>query len=240
MTDTIVLIEQAHNGDNKAREVLVEENLGLVHHIVRRFKGRGYDLEDLFQVGSIGLMKAIDHFDTSYEVRFSTYAVPMIVGEVRRFLRDDGMIKVSRSLKENAYRIAKATNELCRNLGRMPTFQEIVLETGLEEEDIIMSMEANLEVESIYKTVYQSDGNDILLLDTIEDEGEKNQEVLLNRMLLHQLLGELSEQERNLIEMRYFGEKTQTQVADILGVTQVQVSRMEKKILLRMKQKICS
>lgn len=237
MTDTIALIEQAHKGDKKAREALVEENLGLVHHIVKRFQGRGYDSEDLFQIGSIGLMKAIDHFDTSFEVRFSTYAVPMIAGEVKRFLRDDGMVKVSRTLKENAYKVAMATNELLQRYGRTPTFEEVLKETGLRDEDAVLAMEASSEVESIYKTVYQSDGNDILLVDTIMDEGDRKHEEILNQMLLKQLLAELPEKERELIVLRYFREKTQMEVARILGITQVQVSRLEKKILERMRQK---
>ena len=165
MDDVTVLIAQSQAGNKEAREVLVEKNLGLVHHIVKRFIGRGYDADDLFQIGSIGLIKAIDKFDLSYEVKFSTYAVPMIAGEIKRFLRDDGMIKMSRSIKENAWKIKAATERLTNENGRDPTLEEIAEATNLLVEDIVISLEANVEVESIYKTVYQGEGNQIFLLD---------------------------------------------------------------------------
>ena len=165
--DTIRLIEAAHQGDKEARDRLVMENMGLIWSIVRRFSGRGYELEDLFQIGSIGLLKAIDKFDTNYDVKFSTYAVPMIQGEIKRFLRDDGMVKVSRTLKENGWKIKKAAEQLAFQLGRDATLEEIAATTELSVEDIIMAMEANEEVESIYRTVYQGDGNEIYLLDKI-------------------------------------------------------------------------
>ena len=163
MEETTVLLTQAQAGDREAREVLVEKNLGLVHHIVKRFLGRGYDAEDLFQIGSIGLMKAIDKFDLSYDVKFSTYAVPMIAGEIKRFLRDDGMVKVSRTLKENGFKIRQASEQVSKQLGREATLLEISEITGISTEDIVMAMEANVEVESIYKSVYQSDGNEIYM-----------------------------------------------------------------------------
>lgn len=239
--DAIRLIEAAHQGDKEARDRLVTENMGLVWSIVRRFSGRGYELEDLFQIGSIGLLKAIDKFDTNYEVKFSTYAVPMIQGEIKRFLRDDGMVKVSRTLKENGWKIKKAAEQLAFKLGRDATLEEIATTTELSVEDIIMAMEANEEVESIYRTVYQGDGNEIYLLDKIESggNGEIGQtETLLNHMVLEQLLDELSIEEKKLIILRYYKEKTQMEVAKELGISQVQVSRLEKKILLRMRGKI--
>lgn len=239
--DVIRLIEAAHRGDKEARDRLVTENMGLVWSIVRRFSGRGYELEDLFQIGSIGLLKAIDKFDTSYEVKFSTYAVPMIQGEIKRFLRDDGMVKVSRTLKENGWKVKKAAEQLAFKLGRDATLEEIATTTELSVEDIIMAMEANEEVESIYRTVYQGDGNEIYLLDKIESggNGEIGQtETLLNHMMLEQLLDELSIEEKKLIILRYYKEKTQMEVAKELGISQVQVSRLEKKILLRMRGKI--
>lgn len=234
MEETAVLLMQARAGDRGAREVLVEKNLGLVHHIVKRFQGRGHDMEDLFQIGSIGLMKAIDKFDLSYEVKFSTYAVPMIAGEIKRFLRDDGMVKVSRSLKENGYKIRQATDQLQQMLGREATLAEIQEMTGLSEEDIVLAMEANVEVESIYKAVYQSDGNEICMVDRLPSGRDENEEVL-NHMLLQQLLAVLAEDEKQLIILRYFQNKTQTEVAKQLGISQVQVSRLEKRILLRMR-----
>lgn len=235
MDQTIALIEQSHQGDKEARDKLVQNNLGLVWSIVRRFENRGCELEDLFQIGSIGLMKAIDKFDTSFEVRFSTYAVPMITGEIKRFLRDDGMIKVSRSLKENAVKIKNAENRLQKEHGRDITLQELSDETGLSREEIVMALEANVEVESIYKSVYQSDGNEICIVDRLQEKNDSN-EVLLNQMLLNQLMEKLNDMEKELINLRYFDDKTQVEVAKKLGISQVQVSRLEKKILLRLRQ----
>lgn len=232
--DTIELIKQAHQGDKDARDRIVKENVGLIWSIVRRYKGRGCELEDLFQIGCIGMLKAIDKFDLSYEVQFSTYAVSLIAGEIKRFLRDDGMVKVSRSLKENGWKIHQATEKLSQKLGREATIEEIAVATDLSSEDIVMALEANVEVESIYKSVYQSDGNEIFLVDRLPEEKDEN-EKMLNNMLLKQLLGELEESEKRLIDLRYFREMTQVQVAKILGVSQVQVSRMEKKILLKLR-----
>lgn len=232
--DTIELIRQAHQGDKDARDRIVKENVGLIWSIVRRYKGRGCEMEDLFQIGCIGMLKAIDKFDLSYEVQFSTYAVSLIAGEIKRFLRDDGMVKVSRSLKENGWKIRQATERLSQQFGRDATIEEIAAATDLSSEDIVMALEANVEVESIYKSVYQSDGNEIFLVDRLPEEKDEN-EKMLNNMLLKQLLGELEENEKLLIELRYFREMTQVQVAKILGVSQVQVSRMEKKILLKMR-----
>lgn len=237
MEDTIALIEQSHKGDKEARDKLIEENLGLVWSIVRRFLGRGHELEDLFQIGCIGLMKAIDKFDTSYDVKFSTYAVPMIAGEVKRFIRDDGMVKVSRSLKENGWKIRTATEKLGQELGREATLDEIAAATELTVEDIVMAIEANGEVESIYKSIYQSDGNEIYLVDKLPETKDENEKVI-NRMLLEQLMELLDTTEKTLIDLRYFKNKTQTQVAEILGISQVQVSRMEKKILLRLRKEL--
>lgn len=235
MEEVAALIARSQAGDKEAREALIEKNLGLVHHIVRRFLGRGYDAEDLFQIGSIGLMKAIDKFDLSFDVKFSTYAVPMISGEIKRFLRDDGMVKVSRSLKENGWRIRQASERISHEKGREATLEEISEETGLDREEIVMAMEANVEVESIYKSMYQADGNEIYLVDKLPEKRDDN-EKLLNHMLLEQLIGQLGEEERKLIRLRYFQDKTQVEVARNLGISQVQVSRMEKKILVRMRE----
>lgn len=237
MDETILLIEAAHKGDKDAREHLVTENMGLIWSIVRRFTGRGYEVEDLFQIGSIGLIKAIDKFDTSFEVKFSTYAVPMISGEIKRFIRDDGMVKVSRSIKENGWKIRRAEEKLMYELGREATIEELSNETGIQKEDIVMALEANNEIESIYKTVYQGDGNEIFLVDKIPEKFNES-EALINNLALRQIMDELSEQERIIIELRYFQEKTQTEVAKALSVSQVQISRMEKKILHKMREKI--
>lgn len=235
MEHTIALIEKSHQGDKEARDMLVKENMGLVWSIVKRFAGRGHEQEDLFQIGSIGLIKAIDKFDVSYEVKFSTYAVPMISGEIKRFLRDDGMVKVSRSLKENGYKIRQATQFISHEMGREATLEELAAATELSAEEIVMAMDANIEVESIYKTVYQGDGNQISLVDKLIEKRDDH-EILLNRMLLEQLMELLDEKEKTLIILRYYQDKTQMEVAKELGISQVQVSRLEKKLLLRMRQ----
>ena len=238
MSENAVLIRKAQSGEKKAREVLIEQNLGLVHHIVKRFLGRGYDAEDLFQIGVIGLIKSIDKFDTSYEVKFSTYAVPLITGEIKRFLRDDGMVKVSRTLKENGMKVRYAAERLGSKLNREPTLAEVAREAELTDEEVVMAMEANVQVESIYKSVYQNDGNEIFLVDQLADEKQNEQELVLNHMVLSQLIGGLSQKEQKLIKLRYYQDKTQTEVAKVLGISQVQVSRLEKKILLDMRQKM--
>lgn len=252
MEETSVLIARSQAGEKEAREVLIEKNLGLVHHIVRRFAGRGYELEDLFQIGTIGLMKAIDKFDLKLGVRFSTYAVPMIAGEIKRFLRDDGPVKVSRTIKENGMKIAVARQRFQTAEGREPTLQELSEQTGLSREEIVIAMEASASVESIYSAAYQEDGSEIYLVDKVV-RGERGsvgsslglgmggedaeKEKLLNHMLLKQLLDSLNPQEKNLIRMRYFQNKTQMEVAAVLGVSQVQVSRLEKKILRSLRER---
>ena len=235
--ETLELIKKAHEGDKEARDRIVSENVGLVWSIVRRFKGRGCELEDLFQIGCIGILKAIDKFDLSYDVKFSTYAVSLISGEIKRFLRDDGMVKVSRSLKENGWKIKLASEKLSQEYGREATIDEIATATELSTEDIVMAMEANVEVESIYKSLYKNYGNDIFLVDKLPEENYENEKIL-NHMLLKQLLEELGEEEKKLIELRYFREMTQMQVAKILNISQVQVSRMEKKILMKMRGRV--
>lgn len=234
---TIKLIDKSHHGDKAARDRLVEENLGLVWSIVRRFANRGYELEDLFQIGSIGLLKAIDKFDISYEVKFSTYAVPMIMGEIKRFLRDDGMIKMSRSIKENAYKIKSAEEKIRNKEGREPTMDEIKGATGLEQEDILMAMDACVEVESIYRSVYSGDEKEICLVDKLTDKRNENEDTI-NRLVLQSLMEGLEEKERDLIKLRYFQDKTQIETAQRLGISQVQVSRLEKRILQRMRGKL--
>ncbi|WP_251390474.1 RNA polymerase sporulation sigma factor SigF [Mediterraneibacter agrestimuris] len=230
MDHTIALIRQAHDGDKEARERLVEENVGLIWCVVKRFAGRGTDTEDLFQIGSIGLLKAIDKFDLTYDVKFSTYAVPMISGEIKRFLRDDGMIKVSRSLKELSYKAFLAREELINQHGREPTLEELSEKLQVEKEEIVQAMEAGSEVESIYKPIHQSEGQEIRLMDKLEEE-EHQEEKILNHMMLKQLLETLDKDERQLIYLRYFQNQTQSAVGKILGISQVQVSRLEKRII---------
>ena len=229
------LIERAHRKDKEARDKLILDNMGLIGSIVKRFEGRGVDREDLFQIGSIGLIKAVDKFDTSFGVMFSTYAVPMITGEIKRFLRDDGMIKVSRSIKETAYKTYIAKERLERELKREPAISEIAEALDMPIEDIAVAMDASADVESLQKTVYQGDGSEILLMDRILDENNEIRK-LTDNITLEELLSHLDGDERQIIYMRYYQEKTQAEVARILGISQVQVSRLEKKILLKMRK----
>ena len=237
MEHTIALIRKSHDGDEEAITQLFEENVGLILCVVRRFLGRGVESEDLFQIGSIGLLKAIDKFDFTFDVKFSTYAVPMISGEIQRFLRDDGIIKVSRSLKELAYKAFVVREKLQDELNREPTLEELAKDMKVEKEELTMAMEASSEVESLYRPVYQKDGNEVPLLEKLE-ERECQEERVLNRMLLSQLLEELGKEERQLIYLRYFSNKTQTEIGQELGISQVQVSRMEKRILKRMRDMV--
>lgn len=237
MEHTLALLRKAHEGDKAARDTLVEENMGLVWSIVRRFSGRGVENEDLFQIGSIGLLKAIDKFDPGYEVQFSTYAVPMITGEIRRFLRDDGMVKVSRPLRELSWKAYAARERLERELGAEPSLAMIAKELEVTMEELVMAMDSGAEVESLQKTIYQGDGNDISLEDRLEEKSCA-QEKLLDRILLEETLEKLEARERQIIYLRYFEDKTQTEIARELGISQVQVSRMEKKILRIMRGKI--
>ena len=230
MDRTLVLIGRAHQGGKAARDLLFEENTGLIYSVAKRFLGRGVEMEDLFQIGSIGLLKAVDKFDMSYDVKFSTYAVPMIIGEIKRYLRDDGILKVSRSLKENHYRIYQVREALTRRLEREPTTGEMAAEMGISIEELVMTMESGAEVESLHKTIYQGEGTEISLMDKLPEK-ENRQEKALDRIFLEEILGTLEAKERRLIYMRYFQNMTQMEIAHELGVSQVQVSRMEKRIL---------
>lgn len=237
MDDILALLGRAHQGDKEARDILTEKNMGLVYSIARRFQNRGVEMEDLVQIGSIGLLKAIDKFDTGYDVKFSTYAVPMITGEIKRFLRDDGMVKVSRSLKEEAARAYAVREELFLKTGREPALEEIAAELNIDREELVLAMESAVQIESLQKTIFQSDGSGISLEDKLPQEKNQQEEVL-DRLLLEQMLGMLEPKERELIYLRFFMEKTQTCVAKKMGMSQVQVSRLEKKILSRLREKL--
>ena len=234
MEHTLALIGRAHQGDKEARDTLFEENTGLIYSVARRFLGRGVEMEDLFQIGSIGLLKAVDKFDPAFEVKFSTYAIPMILGELKRFFRDDGMIKVSRSIKENQHRVYLAREKIEKELGREPSLKEIAEMLEMPPEEVAMTMDSAAEVESLYRTVYQSEGTDISLIDKIPEK-ENAEEHLLNRIFLEEILGKLESSDRKLLYMRYFQDQTQTQIAEQLGVSQVQVSRMEERILKKLR-----
>lgn len=237
MAETMELIQMAHDGDKGARARLVTENMGLVWSIVKRFTGRGYETEDLVQIGSIGLLKAIDNFDLTMDVKLSTYAVPMITGEIRRFLRDDGMIKVSRPLKELAVRISAAREKMENCMGREPTIEELAGQVGASREEVAAALEAGAEIESIYRPVSREDEGSGCLLDRIAEKSSET-ESLLNRLVLKELISQLGEQEQEIIIRRYFENQTQTKIAKDLNISQVQVSRLEKKILKQMREKM--
>ncbi len=231
-------IRKAQSGDKQERDALVTENVGLIYMVMKRFSNRGIEQEDLFQIGVIGLLKAIDKFDLSRELSFSTYAVPMIIGEIRRFLRDDGMIHVSRQMKDNARKIAIAKEDLKKNNNHDPTMEELMKVTKLSAEEILAAIESSAEVESIYQPIgYQSDGSQLVIADQLEDT-KRSETELINRITVVQLLDSLEEKERKLIELRYMEGKTQSESAFILGMNQVAVSRLEKKILLGLRQKL--
>ncbi len=227
-------------GSKAAKEKIVSDNTGLVWSIARRFVNRGYDLEELYQIGCIGLLKACDRFESRYGVQFSTYAVPLIAGEIKRFLRDNGAIKVSRILKQNGYQISKAKEALLHKYGREATLDELASYTGLCVEDIVMATEANREVESIQQTICGKDGTQVSLVERLVDEAQSEvaAENIMNRILVGQAMEKLGEMEQELIRLRFFEDKTQTEVAKVLGISQVQVSRLEKKILVQMRQNL--
>ena len=228
------LFRRILKGDREAREQYIKGNLRLVLSVIQRFSGSRENVDDLFQIGCIGLIKAIDNFDITQNVRFSTYAVPMIAGEIRRFLRSEGMVKVSRPIRELAWKAYAVRERLERENGRDPTLAEIAGELDVTVEEIVEAMESGAEVESLQKTIYQGENHDISLMDRIPEK-ENGQEKLLNRIFLEELLGRLPAKERQLIYMRYFQDMTQAQIAGKLGISQVQVSRMEKKILRQMR-----
>lgn len=235
--ETLALLEKAQQGDEKAKERLVEKNIALVKSLVKKFLNRGYEYEDLFQLGSIGLVKAIYNYNPSYNVRFSTYAVPMIIGEIKRFLRDDSMIKVSRSLKELVTKANAAKEYLKAELKREPTIQEIAENIESSPDEIIYAMEAVRAPTSIYDVIYEDDDNPILLIDKVSEEYSQEDEAMV-RLTLKDLLSKLEKRERTIIVMRYFQDKTQSEIAKLLDISQVQVSRIEKRILKKMREMI--
>ncbi|TCS93463.1 RNA polymerase sporulation sigma factor SigF [Hazenella coriacea] len=227
------LIQASQDGDTEARDRLVSHNIRLVWSVVQRFLNRGYEPEDLFQIGCIGLLKAVDKFDLSYDVKFSTYAVPMIIGEIQRFLRDDGMVKVSRSLKEMANKARKTKDDLAKRLNRVPTIQEIAAEMGVEPEEIVFAQEANRAPTSIHETVFENDGDPITLMDQIADDSES---MWFDKLALKDAIHRLTEREQLIVYLRYFKDQTQSEVAERLGISQVQVSRLEKKIIKKIRE----
>lgn len=236
--DTLTLIKQAHQGDKVSRDRILTENTALIWSIVRRFLNRGYEGEDLFQIGCIGMLKAIDRFDVEYNVAFSTYAVPLITGEIRRFLRDDGIIKISRTIKENQNKIIAETEKFREKHHVEPTIEQLAEICYLSKEDVVTAIESLRNVESIYKEIDNSgDGNGTSIADMLVDK-TNHENIVIDRLLIKQLLDTLEEQERRIIILRYYKNKTQSDIAREIGITQVQVSRLEKKILNKLKKQI--
>lgn len=222
------LLSRAVAGDEAARAQLVEDNMGLIWSVVKKFTGRGYDSDDLFQIGAMGLIKAIQKFDLSYDVRFSTYAVPMILGEIKRFLRDDGLVKVSRSIKELAIKARTVSELMQKQTGEAPTIGQLAEKLGVATEEIVFALEAACPPESLYAGEDADDISPLIDRTHAQTQGEGE---IVNRLALSEVLETLPARERQLIVLRYFKDRTQAQVAELLGISQVQVSRLEKKVL---------
>ena len=233
MSNTEVLIIRSQSGDEAAKEQLIIENSGLIWSVVRRFIGRGTDPDDLYQLGCLGFLKAVDGFDVNYGTQFSTYAVPKISGEIRRFLRDDGAVKVSRGLKERASTVKTARNQLMHTLGREPTVHEIAVDTGISEEEILIAETATADVESIHQSIGENGFSLESVLTDLQSE-----ESVMERVLLKQAISQLAERDALVIKLRYYHGLTQQRVSKVLHVSQVQVSRIEKKALLQLRKLI--
>lgn len=229
------ILALARDGDKSAQDKIVNDNLGLVYSVVKKFLGRGYESEDLFQIGCLGLVKAISRFDTSFDVSFSTYAVPMIMGEIKRFIRDDGIIKVSRSIKELAVKALALREKIINQTNAEPSIKELAERLDVTPEDVAIAMEAGLKPESINAPL--GDDNTKTLADRIESDDDCEAKVI-NKILVDELLKKFDERERKIIILRYFKQKTQAQIASVLGISQVQVSRIEKKVLGLMKKSL--
>lgn len=225
------LVKRAQNGDVDARNALIDKNTGLVWSVVRRFRNRNVETEDLFQIGCIGLIKAVDKFDLSFNVQFSTYAVPMILGEIRRYFRDDGIIKVSRSLKELSIKARDISEKLEQDMGRPPSIKELAEALGEEPENVIHAMDASRTPESLFKEYDDEDGSENRLIDRIVSQDNDRESETVEKISLYSALKQLPRREKDLIWMRYYSGETQQKVAQKLGISQVQVSRLEKKIL---------
>lgn len=235
MDRTREFIRQAQEGNQEAKEILLQENTGLIWNIVKRFYGRGYDPEDLYQIGAIGLLKCIDNFDFTYDVKFSTYAVPMIMGEIRRFCRDDGMLKVSRTLKSLAAQAAQMREKMTKDLGRDITLQELADGLGITLEELLPALEATKDVESLSASLFEGENGKKTELEDRLGKGEEEQ--IVDRLFLEEALNTLPQRERQILMLRYFGDLTQSQIAVRLGISQVQVSRIEKRVLSQMREK---
>lgn len=232
--DKDALFMKIREGDTAARETYIEGNLRLVLSVIKRFSSSAENVDDLFQIGCIGLIKAIDNFDATLGVKFSTYAVPMIIGEIRRFLRDNNSIRVSRSLKDTAYKAIYARDTLTRKNLKEPTVEEIAAEVGISKEDIVYALDAMQNPMSLYEPVYTDGGDTLYVMDQISDKKNK-EEMWVEHLSLSEAMKRLNDRERHIISLRFFEGKTQTEVADMIGISQAQVSRLEKNALKAMR-----
>ena len=231
------LLIRAKNGDDKAREKLINGNLKLVLSVIQSFGGRGENPDDLFQVGCIGLIKAVDNFDISLDVKFSTYAVPMILGEIRRYLRDNNSIRVSRSLRDLAYKALQARERLSAKLSREPTNAEIAKELGRTEHEVVNALDSIADPISLYEPIYTDNGDSVYVLDQIKDD-KNTDDQWLDEIAISQAIGKLSERERRILSLRFYNGRTQTEVSDEIGISQAQVSRLEKSALEKIKHEL--
>ncbi|WP_300954240.1 RNA polymerase sporulation sigma factor SigF [uncultured Clostridium sp.] len=235
--DNSQLLPLAKAGDVEAMNMLIEANLPLVTSISKKFINRGYDYEDIYQIGCMGLVKAINNFDDNYNVKFSTYAVPMIIGEIKRFLRDDGIIKVSRNVKSLAKKLHFDKEALTKKLNRDPSIEELAEFSGINKEEILFALESSASMQYLYEVIHQDDGAPVLLIDKLSENAAEDKN-LTEKIALKEALNNLDTKSRQIIILRYFKDKTQIQVAKMLGISQVQVSRIEKKVLGEMRKQL--
>ena len=237
--ETEALLTRARAGDASAREELIQGNLRLVLSVLQKFDRRGENMDDLFQVGCVGLMKAIDNFDPGHEVKFSTYGVPMIAGEIRRYLRDNSALRVSRSMRDTAYRVLQAKEQLTAEKGREPTVEEIAASLALPRSEVVFAMDAICDPVSLYEPVYTESGESVTVLDQVGDTRNTDEQWLL-QIALEQAMGELSRREKHILWLRFYDGRTQMEVAGEIGISQAQVSRLEKAAIGRIKKQISS
>lgn len=232
------LLKRAQQGDKAARDALIRNNLGLVYSVIKRFGNRGYESEDLIQIGSIGLLKAVDHFNTDYDVQFSTYAVPLIIGEIKRFMRDDGPIKVSRTLKELQMKVRYLSEQIQKQEGRDAGVRELAKRLGVEVADIVEAMDAGQPVDSLDEPISDTDSNGMTVGEKIEDDSNNSETDIINRLTLDDAMSVLNARDQEVIYLRFYQRKTQMEIAQKFGVSQVQISRIEKKALKAMRSRL--
>ena len=235
--ETMELLRRAKQGDQKAREQLIAGNLRLVLSVIQKFTGRGENVDDLFQVGCIGLIKAIDNFNTDLDVRFSTYGVPMIIGEIRRYLRDNSSMRVSRSMRDTAYKVLQAKEKFLAEHQRDPSIEEIARQLGIKREDVVFALDAISDPVSLYEPVYSDGGDTICVMDQVKDS-RNTDESWLEQIALKEAIARLSERERHILNLRFFEGKTQMEVSAEVGISQAQVSRLEKNAINQIKKNL--